>query len=76
MGWNNPIARNSALMDAGDSPRYFAHSYHAAGVPQEYIIAEADYGYRFTAAVCRDNVFGLQFYLEKSGDAACHVAPV
>jgi len=70
MGWNSLITRDSALMDAGDSPYvYFVHSYHAAGVPEEYIIAEADYGYRFTAAVCRDNVFGLQFHPEKSGDA-------
>jgi len=70
MGWNNLITRDSALMDAGDSTYvYFVHSYHAAGVPEEYIIAEADYGYHFTAAVCRDNVFGLQFHPEKSGDA-------
>ena len=70
MGWNSLITRDSALMDAGDSPYvYFVHSYHAAGVPEDYIIAEADYGYRFTAAVCRDNVFGLQFHPEKSGDA-------
>jgi glutamine amidotransferase len=70
MGWNNLVTRDSSLTDAGGSPYvYFVHSYHAAGVPEEYIIAEADYGYRFTAAVCRDNVFGLQYHPEKSGDA-------
>jgi glutamine amidotransferase len=70
MGWNNLVTRGSGLMDAGDSPYvYFVHSYHAAGVPEEYIIAGADYGYRFTAAVRRDNVYGLQFHPEKSGDA-------
>ena len=69
MGWNNLIARDNALFDGGGSPYvYFVHSYHAAGVPRENIIAEADYGYRFTAAVQKDNVFGLQFHPEKSGD--------
>ena len=70
MGWNNLIIRDNALFDSGgrDKYVYFVHSYHAANVPEQYIIAETDYGYRFTAAVCRDNVFGLQFHPEKSGD--------
>lgn len=69
MGWNNLIARDNALFDAGSGQYvYFVHSYHASGVPDQYIIAEADYGYCFTAAVQKDNVFGLQFHPEKSGD--------
>ena len=69
MGWNNLVACDNALFDSGeDQYVYFVHSYHAANVPDEYIIAEADYGYRFTAAVCKDNIFGLQFHPEKSGD--------
>ena len=32
MGWNNLVARNNALFDAGDGQYvYFVHSYHAAG---------------------------------------------
>jgi len=70
MGWNNLVIRDNALFANDDSDKYvyFVHSYHAADVPDEYIIAEADYGYRFTAAVQKDNVFGLQFHPEKSGD--------
>ncbi|MDD5017510.1 MAG: imidazole glycerol phosphate synthase subunit HisH [Eubacteriales bacterium] len=70
MGWNNLIARDNMLFDSGGADKYvyFVHSYHAADVPEEYIIAEADYGYRFTAAVQKGNVFGLQFHPEKSGD--------
>ncbi len=69
MGWNNLTARDNALFDAGNGQYvYFVHSYHAAGVPDQCIIAGADYGYRFTAAVQKDNVFGLQFHPEKSGD--------
>ena len=68
MGWNNLVARENPLI-AGAPYVYFVHSYHAAGVPEPYIIAEADYGYRFTAAVRKENIFGLQFHPEKSGDA-------
>jgi glutamine amidotransferase len=74
MGWNNLVARDNALFDADDGQYvYFVHSYHAAGVPQEYIIAEADYGYRFTAAVQKDNICGLQFHPEKSGDVGLNM---
>jgi glutamine amidotransferase len=68
MGWNDLIARDNALF-TGEAGKYvyFVHSYHASGVPDEYIIAEADYGYRFTAAVARDNIYGVQFHPEKSG---------
>jgi glutamine amidotransferase len=70
MGWNNLVARDNALFDRSeDKYVYFVHSYHASDVPDECIIAEADYGYRFTAAVGKDNIFGLQFHPEKSGDA-------
>jgi imidazole glycerol phosphate synthase, glutamine amidotransferase subunit len=68
MGWNNLVVRDNPLI-SGAPYVYFVHSYHAAGVPEENIIAEADYGYRFTAAVRKDNIFGLQFHPEKSGDA-------
>ena len=70
MGWNNLIIRDNALFAKGSSEKYvyFVHSYHASDVPDEFIIGETEYGYRFTAAVQRDNVFGLQFHPEKSGD--------
>jgi imidazole glycerol-phosphate synthase subunit HisH len=45
---------------------YFVHSYHAANVPEENILAEADYGYPFTAAVRNGNINGVQFHPEKS----------
>ena len=70
MGWNNLIIRDNALFAKGSSEKYvyFVHSYHASDVPDEFIIGETEYGYRFTAAVQKDNVFGLQFHPEKSGD--------
>jgi len=68
MGWNDLIVRNNALID-GSPYVYFVHSFHASAVPESSIIAEADYGYRFTAAVQKDNVYGFQFHPEKSGEA-------
>ncbi len=68
MGWNDLCARDNPLI-TGTPYVYFVHSYHASGVPEDNIIAETDYGYRFTAAVRKDNVFGFQFHPEKSGDA-------
>jgi glutamine amidotransferase len=68
MGWNNLVVRTNPLIS--EEPYvYFVHSYHASGVPDANIIAEADYGYRFTAAVRKDNIFGFQFHPEKSGEA-------
>jgi imidazole glycerol-phosphate synthase subunit HisH len=69
MGWNNIITRDCDLFSAGmDKYVYFVHSYHASEVPVDYITAEADYGYRFTAGVAKDNIFGTQFHPEKSGE--------
>ena len=70
MGWNDIIIRDNALFDNDGTAKYvyFVHSYHVADVPREYVIAEADYGYRFPAAVAKGNIYGLQFHPEKSGD--------
>lgn len=46
---------------------YFVHSYSAVDC-QESIIAVTDYSYPVTAAVSKDNVYGLQFHPEKSGE--------
>ncbi len=69
MGWNDLIIKDNALITGGMGKYvYFVHSYHISNVPREYVIAEAVYGYRFTAAVNKDNIYGLQFHPEKSGE--------
>ena len=45
---------------------YFTHSYHATRVNEEDVLATAEYGYDFTAAFSRENVFGVQLHPEKS----------
>ena len=45
---------------------YFVHSY-AASVCDD-TIAVSDNGRMFSAAICKDNFYGVQFHPEKSGD--------
>ena len=69
MGWNNLITRQNPLFNKSeDKYVYFVHSFYADNVNDEDIIATADYGITFVAAVKKDNVYGLQFHPEKSGD--------
>jgi len=69
VGWNSLEIRDgcSRLM-RGVSPAsfvYFTHSYRVPLLKQT--IAECEYGGHFSAAVERDNIFGVQFHPEKSG---------
>lgn len=69
IGWNSIETTDESLFGATEqSPYvYFVHSYHAAGVAPEHVIATSVYGYVFCAAVRSGNVFGTQFHPEKSG---------
>jgi glutamine amidotransferase len=50
---------------------YFTHSFR---VPlTETTVACCEYGGKFSAAVERDRVFGVQFHPEKSGDVGLKV---
>jgi imidazole glycerol-phosphate synthase subunit HisH len=69
MGWNNlEITRATPLFaDFPLQPRYyFVHSYHVCCEQPRDVIAVANYGYDFTAAIQRDNIVGTQFHPEKS----------
>lgn len=72
IGWNRVSARGP-LFDgiADDTPFYFVNSYAARAADDE--IASADYNGRFTAAVHRERVFGVQFHPEKSSAAGLRV---
>lgn len=69
MGWNslNIVSDCPILKDLkqGDYV-YFVHSYFAKC--GEGLAATADYGISVTAAVCKGNVYGMQFHPEKSGE--------
>jgi glutamine amidotransferase len=50
---------------------YFTHSY-AAPVTRE-CVASTTHANAFSSAVERDNVFGVQFHPEKSGEAGLRI---
>ena len=78
MGWNalhfpreRPVSPLFRYIREGECV-YFVHSY--AGTDCEaHTIATAEYGPELTAAVAKDNVYGVQFHPEKSGAVGLNV---
>lgn len=71
MGWDLvDFKQNKPLIEDihGLQRYYFVHSYHAVCDKTENILMTCDYGYQFTAAVCMNNIYGVQFHPEKSHD--------
>ena len=76
IGWR-PIQtrQDCALLDGvgQDEQMYFVHSMYADCADQSDVAATSEHGLTFTAAVCRNNVWGIQFHAEKSGKAGLRV---
>lgn len=67
VGWNQIQVRSRSRLLRGinsGSFVYYTHSYRAPVVDET--VACTDYGGMFSAAVERDNIFGVQFHPEKS----------
>lgn len=74
VGWNKIQVRKASRLLRGIETGayvYYTHSYHAPMV--EETVASTGYGGDFSAAVERDNVFGVQFHPEKSGAAGLKI---
>ena len=78
IGWNalrfpagKPVSPLFRHIREGDCV-YFVHSFCGAEC-RESVIASAEYGADLTAAVARENVFGVQFHPEKSGDVGLNI---
>jgi imidazole glycerol-phosphate synthase subunit HisH len=71
IGWAPLEARPHALFEgiARDASFYFVHSFFLDAAQDSHIAARVTYGATFTAAVAKDNVFGVQFHPEKSDRA-------
>ncbi|TMV50960.1 imidazole glycerol phosphate synthase subunit HisH [Paenibacillus mesophilus] len=70
MGWNKLSFRKPSPLLEGlmEGYVYFVHSYHAIPEQTADLLATTDYYQAVTAIVGRDNVYGMQFHPEKSGE--------
>lgn len=75
IGWNalnikasHPIFK---YVNEGDFV-YFVHSYYASDC-EDSLLATTEYGREITAAVAKDNVCGMQFHPEKSGEVGLSI---
>ena len=74
VGWNSLEIREDSRLLAGLSQQsfvYFTHSYCAP--VGNGTVAVTEYGQPFSAAVERDNIMGVQFHPEKSGEAGLRI---
>lgn len=69
MGWNlAKVCRASALTagTAEESRYYFVHSYYIRVEDPAHSILKTTYGIEFDSGIQRENIYGVQFHLEKS----------
>ena len=74
VGWNALEFRGSCRLLrhlASGSQVYFTHSYAAPVTPE--CVASTTHANTFASVVERDNIFGVQFHPEKSGDVGLQI---
>jgi glutamine amidotransferase len=72
MGWNQVHQERAHPLWNGiaqDARFYFVHSYYTQPADARVIAGSATYGFKFAAALARDNIFAVQFHPEKSAQA-------
>ena len=74
MGWNQVIANADSHLFRGIDENAYFYFVHGYAMPIcENTIAQTLYGEPFTAAVQKDNFFGVQFHPERSGAAGAQL---
>ena len=71
MGWNNLQIKGESKLLKGvrdNSWVYFVHSYRTAPKNRRLVVATSDYGVSVPAVIEKDNLIGVQFHPEKSGE--------
>jgi len=71
VGWNKvKVVKESLLFNniAEDSFFYFTHSYKCNVLNDINKVALVEYEKEFCCVVCKDNIYGVQFHPEKSGE--------
>jgi len=69
MGWNQLLIEKPNLLSKEISESdsfYFVHSYHIECKVKDDILFSTDYEYKFTSAINKENIWGVQFHPEKS----------
>lgn len=74
MGWNTVTAsRDNPLFAGIDDGTYFYFVHSFAVTEYEHTLATCEYGQTFSAAINKDNFFGVQFHPERSGAAGARL---
>jgi glutamine amidotransferase len=73
MGWNEIMlkpTKHPALKDVKNGEHfYFANSYHFICQNENNVLAQVEYSSKLNAIVAKENILGIQFHPEKSGEA-------
>jgi len=69
MGWNYVEFIKDAPNKEVNDFFYFVNAYYAKPKDEADLWGYSKYDGWFAAAVCRDNIYGTQFHIEKSGEA-------
>lgn len=74
VGWNSvKVAKPSKILKNVDGEYfYFVHSFCVADINDE-TCGITDYSVQFTSAVEKNNIFGVQFHPEKSGESGLKI---
>jgi glutamine amidotransferase len=76
MGWNNlEIRQNHPILKEvqENSHVYFANSYQFIAQNQGNIVAQVEYGGKINAILAKNNIVGIQFHPEKSGEVGLKI---
>ena len=70
MGWNTVNVENKEIKDnfksLDNKNFYFVHSYKMVCKNKSDVLASVQYGRKIVAAICKENIIGVQFHPEKS----------
>lgn len=71
IGWNTVKTNGKGLFDGLEDNGYFyfVHSYYCVPDDKSIVTGTTDYGVNFCSAFQMDNIYGVQFHPEKSGQA-------
>jgi glutamine amidotransferase len=70
IGWNTVFSKSGSILFEGipqDSYFYFVHSYYSIPTDKNIIYGRTKYGNNFCSVIEKENIFGVQFHPEKSG---------